>query len=74
MAIAAELGLSRERIKGLESAAIHDIGKIEIPAEILSKPVRLTEIEYLLVKSHAQVGYEMASLLVSREQGRGEGA
>jgi len=60
VAIAGELNLSAERIRGLELAAmIHDIGKIEIPAEILSRPGKLNEIEYSLVKSHPQAGYEI---------------
>lgn len=59
-AIAIELGLDPDRTKGLELAAmIHDIGKIEIPAEILAMPRKLNEIEYLLVKSHSRAGYEI---------------
>ncbi len=58
--IATELGLPRERIEGLRiSGIIHDIGKISIPAEILSKPGRLTEIEFTLIQSHARVGYNL---------------
>jgi HD-GYP domain-containing protein (c-di-GMP phosphodiesterase class II) len=38
---------------------LHDIGKISVPSEILSRPGRLTEVEYLLVKAHPQVGYDM---------------
>lgn len=58
--IAAEMGLSPDRIDGIRLAAsIHDIGKLSIPAEILSKPTRLTDIEYSLVKEHPLVGYEM---------------
>ena len=40
-------------------ALIHDIGKIHIPAEILSKPTKLTDLEYSLIKGHARVGYEI---------------
>jgi PAS domain S-box-containing protein/putative nucleotidyltransferase with HDIG domain len=59
-AIATELGLSGERIDGLRMAGvIHDIGKISIPAEILSKPTRLTEIEFQLIKTHSQSGYDI---------------
>jgi len=58
LAIAEELGLSEK--KGLEVAAtIHDIGKINIPTEILSKPTKLSHLEMELVKSHAQAGYEI---------------
>jgi PAS domain S-box-containing protein/putative nucleotidyltransferase with HDIG domain len=60
VAIARELGLPDERIHGLRLAAtIHDIGKIEVPAELLSKPTRLTRAEYELIKGHAQAGYEI---------------
>ena len=60
VAIARKLGLSSERTQGLRLAAsIHDLGKIGIPAEILVKPSRLTEIQYSLVKEHAQLGYEI---------------
>jgi HD-GYP domain-containing protein (c-di-GMP phosphodiesterase class II) len=38
---------------------IHDIGKLSIPAEILSKPTKLTEIEFALIKEHSRSGYEM---------------
>jgi PAS domain S-box-containing protein len=59
-AIATEMGLSREKIEGLRMAgSIHDIGKLSIPAEILSKPTKLSEIEYALIKEHAHKGFEM---------------
>ena len=52
-AIAAELDMQYEDIEGIRIAAIiHDIGKIHIPAEILSKPSKLTDVEYEIVKSH----------------------
>jgi putative nucleotidyltransferase with HDIG domain len=58
--IATEMGLSRDRIEGLRMAAvIHDIGKLYVPAEILSKPKRLREIEFALVREHTQKGYEI---------------
>jgi PAS domain S-box-containing protein len=58
--IARQLGLSEERIRGLDLAAsIHDLGKVSIPAEILSKPGRLTPIEFELVKTHPDTGYEI---------------
>ena len=41
------------------AGSIHDIGKISIPAEILSKPTKLTDIEFTLIKEHSQIGYEM---------------
>ncbi len=59
-AIAQEMDLYAEQIDGLRmGASIHDIGKIYLPAEILSKPAKLSEIEYKLIQSHAQVGYDI---------------
>ena len=59
-AIAGEMGLPAEQIDGIRTAAsVHDIGKLSIPAEILSKPGRLSEIEMDLIKTHAQAGYEI---------------
>jgi PAS domain S-box-containing protein len=59
-AIATEMGLTQEKIEGIRMAgSIHDIGKLSIPAEILSKPTKLTEIEFSLIKVHSQSGYEM---------------
>jgi len=59
-AIAVEMGLSPDRIEGIYMAAsIHDIGKLAIPAEILVKPTKLTDIEFSLVKEHANKGYEI---------------
>jgi PAS domain S-box-containing protein len=59
-AIAMEMGLAQEKIEGIRMAGIiHDIGKLSIPAEILSKPSKLTEIEFSLIKQHSQSGYEM---------------
>jgi len=59
-AIAGEMGFPPEKIEGLRMAGkIHDIGKISTPSEVLSKPTRLTPVEYELVKAHAQKGYEI---------------
>jgi HD-GYP domain-containing protein (c-di-GMP phosphodiesterase class II) len=59
-AIATEMGLPQEQIEGLRMAgSIHDIGKLSIPAEILSKPSKLSEIEFALIKEHSQKGYEI---------------
>jgi len=58
--IAKEMVLSKNQIDGIRMAgAIHDIGKISVPAEILSKPARLTEIEFQLIKTHSQSGYDI---------------
>jgi len=59
-AIAKEMGLPQDKIEGLRMAgSIHDIGKLSIPAEILSKPTKLTNIEFSLIKEHSRIGYEM---------------
>jgi PAS domain S-box-containing protein len=59
-AIATQMGLPHEKIDGIRMAgSIHDIGKLSIPAEILSKPTKLSEIEFSLIKEHSQKGYEM---------------
>ncbi len=59
-AIARAMGLPPEQVEGIALAAsIHDLGKIRVPAEILSKPGRLNPIEYELVKMHAQTGYDI---------------
>jgi PAS domain S-box-containing protein len=59
-AIATEMGLCQEKIDAISIVGpIHDIGKLSIPAEILSKPTKLTELEYSLIKEHALSGYEM---------------
>jgi PAS domain S-box-containing protein len=58
--LAQELGLAQETIEGIRMAgSIHDLGKISVPAEILSKPTKLTEIEFALIKAHSQYGYEI---------------
>ncbi|MCP4111116.1 MAG: response regulator [Desulfobacteraceae bacterium] len=59
-AIAAHMGLSEEYTHGIRIAGrLHDIGKISIPAEILTKPGRLNEIEFRLMKEHSRVSYEI---------------
>ena len=59
-AIAETIGLSEDQIEGTHVAAsIHDIGKISLPAEILSKPIQLSEIEISLIQAHAQAGYDI---------------
>lgn len=59
-AIAQEIGMDVDRIEGLRLAAqIHDVGKIQIPAEILSKPSQITEIEYMMIKTHPEAGYQI---------------
>ena len=59
-AIAEEMQLPEDQIEAVYMAAIvHDIGKIYVPAEILSKPGRITEIEFSMIKTHSQVGYDI---------------
>ena len=59
-AIAREIGLAEDDVEGIYiAAAIHDIGKISLPAEILSKPVPLSEIEVSLIRAHSQTGYDI---------------
>jgi len=59
-AIAIEMNLRENQVEGIRMAgSIHDLGKISVPAEILSKPGRLTEIEFALIKTHPRVGYDI---------------
>ncbi|MDD5471643.1 MAG: MASE3 domain-containing protein [Sideroxydans sp.] len=59
-AIAGEMDLSHEQIFAIHLAGVvHDLGKISIPAEILSKPARLSDIEYSFIKTHPQSGYDI---------------
>jgi PAS domain S-box-containing protein/putative nucleotidyltransferase with HDIG domain len=59
-AIAQEMKLPPDKIEGIRIASlVHDIGKISIPSEILSKPSKLSEIEHRLIKNHAQIGYDI---------------
>jgi PAS domain S-box-containing protein len=59
-ATAARMGLDERRLEALRLAAlIHDVGKISVPAEILSKPGRLTPTEFELIKVHAQAGHDV---------------
>ncbi len=59
-AISEELGLGRDKIEAMGTAAlIHDIGKINIPASILARPGKISKIEFDMIKTHSQVGYDM---------------
>jgi putative nucleotidyltransferase with HDIG domain len=59
-AIATHMGLPRERVHGLFLAAtLHDIGKIQVPAQILSKPGALTDIEMAIIRTHPEAGYQI---------------
>ena len=58
--IAAELGLDAHRIEGVRvGALLHDIGKIAVPTEILTRPGRLSDIEYGMIKGHPQAGHDI---------------
>lgn len=60
VAVAREMKLSDEDLKGLQMAGLlHDIGKISVPAEILSKPGKLNPLEFQLIKRHPQVAFEI---------------
>ncbi|GAG48691.1 unnamed protein product, partial [marine sediment metagenome] len=60
IAISEELGLNEAKIEAIGTAAlIHDIGKINVPASILSKPGELTEIEFEMIKAHPKIGYDI---------------
>jgi PAS domain S-box-containing protein len=59
-AIGVELGLDAQQVEGLlVSGYLHDIGKITIPSEILSKPGKINAIEFQLIQGHAQASYEV---------------
>jgi HD-GYP domain-containing protein (c-di-GMP phosphodiesterase class II) len=59
-AIGVKLGFSDNRLQRLHVASsLHDLGKIAIPLEILSKPGKLTEIEFALIKTHPQITYDI---------------
>lgn len=59
-AMAEKMGFSPDMIRGVRMAGeIHDLGKISIPAEILSKPTKLTSLEFGMIKLHPQMGYDI---------------
>ena len=58
--IAEEMSLPREEIEGIEVAGlVHDVGKLGVPAEILTKPGALSHVEFELIKGHPQLGYDI---------------
>ena len=58
--MATEMGLPPEKVEGLRMAGvIHDIGKITLPTEVLSKPTKLSAIELSLIREHVRLGYEI---------------
>jgi len=59
-AIAREIGISEDLVTGLRLAGlIHDIGKVRVPAEILTNPDGLSEAEFTMIKMHPVIGYEI---------------
>ncbi len=63
-AIGRELGLDEHRIEGLAyAAAIHDMGKVGVPIDLLSRPGRLSDEELALIRRHATIGWEITSRL-----------
>lgn len=59
-AIGREMGLAEERVRGLHLAGVvHDIGTIHVPAEILVKPSRLSQLETAMVRTHCQAGHDV---------------
>jgi len=59
-AIAKQMGLPDGQVHAIHLAGVvHDLGKIQVPSEILSKPGKLTDIEFSLIKTHPQAGYDI---------------
>jgi HD-GYP domain-containing protein (c-di-GMP phosphodiesterase class II) len=59
-AIGKEMNLSSDRIAGLRmAAAIHDVGKIHVPVEILARTTELSEAEFAIIRTHPQIGYNV---------------
>ena len=64
LAIARRLGLSEDRLQGLRVAGLmHDIGKLAIPSEILSKPTKLSEVELKLIQAHPEVAWNILNTI-----------
>ncbi|MHB8095142.1 MAG: PAS domain S-box protein [Candidatus Aminicenantales bacterium] len=64
-AIATNMGLSRDQIDAVRMAGmLHDIGKVSIPSEILTKPTKLTETEFKLIMTHPKVAFDILKSLV----------
>jgi len=60
VAIGAELGFATDRLEGLQVAGhLHDVGKVTIPSEILSRPGKLSAVQYQMIQEHAQAGYDI---------------
>jgi PAS domain S-box-containing protein len=58
--IAQEMGLSKDQVEAIRlTGVVHDLGKISIPSEILSKPTKLSDLEFGLIKGHSQITYNI---------------
>jgi len=58
--IAQEMKLPQDKIEGIKIASlVHDIGKVNLPTEIISKPSKLIEVEFNLIKNYPKVGYDI---------------
>jgi len=59
-AIARKMGLAEWEVTGVHAAALlHDVGKIAVPSEILSKPGKVNQYEFSIIRNHCQIGYEI---------------
>jgi putative nucleotidyltransferase with HDIG domain len=59
-AIAAEMGFSEFRMKGMHiMGLLHDVGKTAVPAEILSKPGKISQYEFNIIKNHSRIGFDI---------------
>lgn len=66
VAIGQQMGMDEDTIEGLRVCGLlHDAGKISVPAEILTKPTRLTDLEFAMVKLHSRTGYEILKKITS---------
>ena len=68
-AMAREIGLPEDRLRAVRTAGLlHDLGKISLPADILTKPGKLTELEFAVIRTHPQVAYDVLKKVESFEQ------
>ena len=64
VAIGEQMNITKEQLEGLKFAGmIHDIGKISCPSDILSKPGKISDMEFEVIKNHSQVGFEILSTI-----------
>ncbi|MCF7794239.1 MAG: HD-GYP domain-containing protein [Candidatus Cloacimonetes bacterium] len=64
VAIGREMKVDKDKLEGLKFAGIiHDIGKISVPSDILSKPGKINIMEFEVIKNHSQVGYDLLSTI-----------